>query len=113
MYIYLGIAAIIGLATGSILYLTSNFLVSILNLEQMPEDKGRTAASVRAAREQKKLGDAWQSSTGRTEQKLWRDDIVMEKKYTEWVEKNAGKRREDQGLLGQTILEEEDSDDDF
>lgn len=113
MYIYLGIAAIIGLTAGSILHLSSTFLVSILNLEQTTEDKGRTAASVRAAREQKKLEDAWQSSTGRTEQKLWRDDIVMEKKYTEWIEKNSGKRREDQGLLGQTILEEDDSDDDF
>jgi hypothetical protein len=36
----------------------------------------------------------------------------MEKKYAEWLEKDVGKRREGDGLLAQTILEEEDDSED-
>lgn len=61
----------------------------------------RSAASVRAAREEKKLEDAWRSSSSRG------GDSSLEKRYAEWLEKDAGKRREE-GLAGQTILEEED-----
>jgi hypothetical protein len=79
-------------------------------LTPVPEESGRSAASALAARENKKLEDAWQSSSSRGEAKL-RADPAMEKKYAEWLEKDAGKRRED-GLLGQTILEEEDDSED-
>jgi len=66
---------------------------------------------VRAAREQKKLEEAWQSYSSKGDQKV--ADSSLEKRYTEWLEKDAGKRRDD-GLLGQTILEEDDdSEDEF
>lgn len=65
---------------------------------------------MRAARENKKLEDAWQSSSSRGEAKLRRDPLV-EMKYAEWLEKDVGKRRDD-GLLGQTILEEDDDSED-
>jgi hypothetical protein len=58
---------------------------------------------VRAAREKKKLEQAWHSSTTKTERGDWKDDPSTEKKYYEWLET-------DQGLLGQTILEEDDDD---
>lgn len=66
---------------------------------------------MRAAREQKKLEDAWQSSSSRGEARVKVDPFV-EKKYAEWLEKGVGKRREGDGLLGQTILEEEDDSED-
>ena len=62
---------------------------------------------MRAEREQKKLDDSWDSSYSRDEIKH-KLDPVTEKRYTEWLEKEG---RGDQGLLGQIILEEEDSDD--
>lgn len=37
-----------------------------------------------------------------------RSDPSLERKYAEWLEKDVGKRKEDQGLLGQTIIEEDD-----
>lgn len=111
LYIYLGVAAIIGLVTGSILHLSSTVLISLFNLTPTPEETGRSAASVRAAREQKKLEDAWQSSSSMGEARL-RADPLVEKKYAEWLEKDVGKRREGDGLLGQTILEEEDDSED-
>ena len=92
-------AAVIGLLTGSILHISSSILVSVFNLSPTPEETGRSAASVRAAREKKQLEQAWQSSTIKNES--WKAAPSMEKKYSEWLET-------DQGLLSQTILEEDD-----
>ncbi|PBP20538.1 hypothetical protein BUE80_DR008647 [Diplocarpon rosae] len=103
LYIFLGTAAIIGLITGSVLHLSSSVLVSLFNLNSVPEEMGRSAASVRAAREKKKLEQALPTSKAKSESANSRDEASIEK-YTEWLEKS------EQGLLGQTILEEDDSD---
>jgi hypothetical protein len=101
LYIYLGVAAVIGLLTGSILHISSSILVSVFNMTPAPEETGRSAASVRAAREKKKLEQAWQSSTTRIERGKLKEDPSMEKKFSDWLET-------EQGLLSQTILEEDD-----
>lgn len=46
----------------------------------------------------------------KNEDGAWRSDGSTEKKYAEWLDK--GGKRED-GLLGQTILEEDDDSDIF
>ncbi|KAH7393114.1 hypothetical protein BKA64DRAFT_76925 [Cadophora sp. MPI-SDFR-AT-0126] len=102
--IYLGVAAVIGLITGSILHLSSGLLNSIFNLTAVPEETGRSAASVRGAREQKKLEQAWDRIPTKSEKGDLHSDPEMEK-FAEWLEKGG------QGVLGQTILEEDDSDD--
>ncbi|KUJ20208.1 uncharacterized protein LY89DRAFT_682982 [Mollisia scopiformis] len=106
VYIYLGVAAVIGLFTGTVLYLSSSMLESLFNLTPSPDDNGRTAASVRATREKEKLEQVWQSSIIKEE-----DGISMEK-YAEWVERNTTQRSDDHGLLSQTILEEDDDSED-
>ncbi|PBP17451.1 hypothetical protein BUE80_DR011787 [Diplocarpon rosae] len=103
LYIFLGTAAIIGLITGSVLHLSSSVLVSVFNLNSVSEEIGRSAATVRAAREKKKLEQALQTSKAKSDSANSRDEASIEK-YTEWLEKS------EQGLLGQTILEEDDSD---
>ncbi|CAL3965939.1 hypothetical protein PZA11_002753 [Diplocarpon coronariae] len=103
LYIFLGAAAIVGLITGSVLHISSSVLVSVFNLTPIPEDTGRTAASVRAARRKKRQEQALQNSTTKSESANSRDEASIEK-YAEWLEKS------EQGLLGQTILEEDDSD---
>lgn len=108
LYIYLGVAAVIGILTGSILHITSSILASIFNLTPTAEEAGRSAASARAAREKKKLEQAWQSSTIKNERGSWKTEPSTEKKYAEWLETDRGQRGEDQGLLRQTILEEDD-----
>lgn len=100
----------IGLATGSMLHLSSAALVSIFNLTPAPKEQGRTAASVRAAREEKLVERAWQSSTSR-EQERWRANPPSIEDL-QWLEKDPGSRRGEPGLLGQTILEEEDDSED-
>jgi len=104
LYIYLGIAAVVGLVAGSVLHLSSTILMSLFNLSPGPETKTptRTAASVRAAREQNKLEEVWQSSSSKG------GDSSLEKRYSEWLEKDVGRRRDDHGVIGQTILEEDD-----
>jgi len=82
--------------------------VSIFNLTPAAEETGRPAASVQAAREKMKLEQAWQSSTIKNERGSWKTEPSMEKKYAEWLEADRGQRVEDQGLLRQTILEEDD-----
>jgi hypothetical protein len=78
----------------------------MFNLKPISEETGRSAVSVRAIREQKKLHkleNAWQSSTFKSEDLNARSEPSLDK-YAEWLEKT------DQGVLGQTILEEDDSD---
>lgn len=82
----------------------------MFHMNPVPEETGRSAASVRAAREQKRMDDleqTWRSSTIRSGEGDLHSDISVEK-YAEWLNKGG-----DRGLLGQTILEEEDDSDEF
>ncbi|PQE30730.1 PMP-22 EMP MP20 Claudin tight junction domain-containing protein [Rutstroemia sp. NJR-2017a WRK4] len=101
LFIFLGSAVVVGLITGSILHLSSSVLISLLNLSPAPEELGRSAASVRAARAQKQR-DSKQDPL------KWKIDPSVEKKYAEWLEKDGGGRKDEQGLLAQTIIEEDD-----
>lgn len=66
---------------------------------------------MRAARENKKLEDAWQSFSSRGDARI-KASSPVDSKYAEWLENDVRKRREGDGLLGQTILEEEDDSED-
>jgi len=94
---------------GAILHLLSTVLISIFNLTSTPDDKD-TSASSQAAREHKTLEDAWQSSSSRGDGSRLVKDSSLENQYAEWQGKDAGTRR-GKGLTGQTILEEDDSED--
>jgi len=81
-------------------------------LKPVPEEKGRSAASFRAKRNQKKVEESWRSSSPFAEDvRRAQIDRSMDKNYAEWLGKDAGKRRGDQGLFEQTILEEDDDSD--
>jgi len=108
LYIYLGVAAVIGLVTGSILHLTSTVLVELFNLVPTAEDKRRSIASVRDSREQIKLEEVWQNSSLRGIQGGSKAQALPGKDYAEWLDKSSGKRRDNQRLVKQTILEEDD-----
>jgi hypothetical protein len=106
------VGALIGLLTGSLLHFSSSILTKALNIQALPEQSGRTAASVRATREKQRLEDAWQASTPiRSNQARARVEDTS-RDYSEYIEKDRGKRKEGQGLLSQTILEEEDDSED-
>jgi hypothetical protein len=106
IYIFLGVAAVIGLVAGSILHISSTVLISLFDLTPEPDERGWSIASVRAGKEKRKLEDASQSSSSRGETRS-RSDSATDKKYAEWLEKDRGRRKEE-GLFRQTILEEDD-----
>ncbi|KAF2490495.1 hypothetical protein BU16DRAFT_543814 [Lophium mytilinum] len=93
LYIYLGVAGLVGSITGLILFTCFNFLSTILRIDAATEDKqaqGMTAASYRAARRRKQaIQPAYPLSP-----------TVLKEEVT-------GPHR---NLLAQTIVEEEDSD---
>ncbi|KAI9855276.1 MAG: hypothetical protein M1824_006203 [Vezdaea acicularis] len=108
IYIFLGVAAVVGILTGGILYLVSKLLVSVLGIGGSSDVTGRTAASVRAAR-RKRIAES--RSPGKSGRFSAGSDLKRE--YAEWLEPDREKKGK--GLLSQTILEEEDdnSDGDF
>jgi hypothetical protein len=108
LYVYLGVAALIGLLTGSILHFSSTMLIRLLGLQPSPAYTSRTAAYIRAAREKRKLEDAWHvpPPTGHPRGRKRLEDPLKE--YSEYLDKDRGKRRDGRGLLSQTILEEDD-----
>ncbi|KAF2811486.1 uncharacterized protein BDZ99DRAFT_440359 [Mytilinidion resinicola] len=93
IYIYLGVAGVIGSITGLILFACFNFLSALLRIDAAPEDtqaKGMTAASYRAARRRKQAIQP-----------------IYPLSPTVLKEEVTGPHR---NLLAQTIVEEEDSD---
>jgi hypothetical protein len=96
LYVFLGIAALVGCITGTTLFVIFKFLSSTLSIDAsiVPDKPAetRTAAQYRAARRAKKE-EAVQLSPTVTPVAL---------------KKPAGPRR--RGLLSQAIIEEEDSD---
>lgn len=73
------------------------------------EHKGRTAASVRAAREQRVLEKAWQNSSTLQQGSGQPESESLEDRYAQWLEKDPQNAKKNLGLFGQTILEEDDS----
>lgn len=41
----------------------------------------------------------------------WRVDPSVERRYSEWFEKDGGRKKDEHGLLAQTIIEEDDDSD--
>ncbi|KAF2474182.1 uncharacterized protein BDR25DRAFT_119801 [Lindgomyces ingoldianus] len=95
IYIYLGIAGLIGCITGAILHLSFNFLSSTLCIDAAagakPRLKGRSAAEYRAARRRRKFE-------------------ALDHPSTPPMAMRGGPPYSQRGLASQTIVEEEDSD---
>ena len=115
LYIFFGIAALIGLFAGTLLHYCSAFLISLGPASMRgPDPPLRTAASVRKARknqEQERLVSPRKLLTTQgpfSYEELKPKDLL--KDYADWLDKDKGRRRE--GLLAQTILEEDDDSED-
>ncbi|KAF2181641.1 hypothetical protein K469DRAFT_670699 [Zopfia rhizophila CBS 207.26] len=97
IYIYLGIAGLIGFFAGAILYFSFNFLSSTLNIDPAGDanarHEGRTTAEYRAARNKKRQESSDASST----------PVVLRRG-------SGSHGRKGLPVLSQTIMEEEESD---
>lgn len=115
-------AVLIGLITGSILYYFNVALISVFDLRPTPSEATYPATSVvrDEMRRQKQrmsldpMGVATATSPGTTTSTAStraRIDPSMKREYADWLDKDRGRRRD--GLLSTTILEEDDSSEDF
>jgi len=115
LYIFFSVAAIIGLSTGAVLFVLSRLLSAIFTLDLPPEENGRTAASVRAARQKKKLQAIQEASNEQAMMRI-KDTLLMRQEYNDYLSQDRLRvsSREKGGLLApsQVILEEEDDSDD-
>jgi hypothetical protein len=104
---------VIGLSTGTFLYFLSTLLTAILSLNSPSDETGRTAASVRATRQKKRIEALQESSNAQARIRI-EETLNMKREYESWLEKDRKLGRGGAGLLArsQTILEEEDDSDD-
>ncbi|CAL8582037.1 hypothetical protein XPA_007715 [Xanthoria parietina] len=111
LYIFLGVALLIGIATGTTLHYTSSFLAALMKLESRPQEppRGRTMASHRVGR----TGKLQQKTTPRPSSRIAASprlaDTTSADDFAKLLEreKRSGRR----SLLTSTILEEDDSTD--
>ncbi|KAF7957575.1 hypothetical protein EAE96_003150 [Botrytis aclada] len=103
--IFLGSAIVIGLITSSLLRVSSSVLASLFKLTSGPEDADRSVSSIRAAREHKKRNS-------KPDPLKWKVDPSVEKRYSGWLEKDGGRKKDEHGLSAQIIIEEDDDSDD-
>lgn len=111
LYIFFGIAALVGIVTGASLHYISGFITSLLQLDASAEEqRGRTLASYRA--EEQERWDA-KDSIMRLRQKEegpHRDDLRLKE---DSMDRNSLVQDQRSGTRFNTILEEEDSSDGF
>lgn len=112
LYIFFGVAALVGIVAGLILHLSSNFIIQLLHLDKIQEEEqteGYTAATYRAARQKKKQEEKLQKAAQRrllATHPAVVDGASLKREYADWLEQDHGRRKD--GLLSTTILEEED-----
>lgn len=112
LYIFFGIAALVGILTGTSLHYISGFIISALNLDSSPEgQRGRTLASYRAEKQARRDAKDPITNLRQKDDGLRRKDLRVREEYMNW---NSSKQ--DRGRGGNrfnTILEEEDTSDGF
>ncbi|KAI9881353.1 MAG: hypothetical protein M1830_003360 [Pleopsidium flavum] len=103
LYIFFGVAALVGAVTGLVLHLSSSFVATTLSLDAVTEEQGRTVASYRAEKQRAKLSIPRIGAQRKIDRSLKTD-------YADWLGKDKGQGRK--GLLSTTILEENDDSED-
>src|SRR5271163_4717826 len=117
LYIFFGVAILIGLVSGILLHFISRFGTNFLGLDrtELPKDipaKGHTAASYRAERRRKKQLDKELANTAKVRMQALDPLLRNGARYAPRgrvpvpLSPKTPKRRD--GLLGTTILEEVD-----
>jgi len=97
--------------TGTSLHYASAFLTSIFNLESTHEElRGRSLSSYRAEKQGRSEGDSLPMAKQRGTLPIADGNLIDE--YVSWKGLNKDRGRHKNGLIPNTILEEEDSTED-
>ncbi len=109
LYIYFGVATLVGILTGTSLYYISVFIRTLLNLDgHIEEPRGRTAAVYRAEKKEKQklmTNAVFLPISRYTPQASL--DVSPKEEYVDLLRPDRGRRKG--SLIGTTILEEDDS----
>ena len=106
LYVYFGVAALVGILTGVILHYLINSIIRGLGIDRIAEQRGRTLSSYRAEKLKRQTIRTNQTmpSVGLRSTRL---DPSLKEEYPDWLKQDKGSTTK--GLLSTTILEEEDS----
>lgn len=111
LYIFFGIAALVGIVTGASLHYISGFIMSLLQLDAPPEEqRGRTLASYRAEEQERWVAKNPIMKLRQKEEGPHRDNLRLKEESTD---RNLVVQDQRSGNRFNTILEEEDSSDGF
>ncbi|MCJ1247203.1 hypothetical protein MMC30_004417 [Trapelia coarctata] len=106
LYIYFGVAVLVGILLGAIIHHTTRFLINVLGIDKASEERGRTLAAYKAKKTERQAKKAKQSLP-QIGLKPMRLDGAIKDEYAEWLKRD--KSPGTKGPLFTTILEEEDS----
>lgn len=111
LYIFFGIAALVGIVTGMSLHYLSGFIISLLNLDASPEEqRGRTLASYHAEERERWDAKGPIMTPGQKGEGPLRNNLRLKEDYMDRISVTQDQRS---GNRFNTILEEEDSSDGF
>ena len=111
LYIFFGVAIFIGALTGTSLHYITSCMISILHLESQPEEEEgeRSLAEYRARKQEIKEKEDPLREVTRKSLTLPKTDAILANDLKNWGWKKEERGRSRNGLIPNTILEEEDS----
>lgn len=113
LYIFFGVAILIGVLTGIGVHYVSGFAISVLSLEShMSEQRGRTLTSYRAEK-QSRLEQGNPLMELKQQNGLLVDNGGLNGEYVEWERPKKDRGRAGSRLVPNIILEEDSTEDDF
>ena len=111
LYIFFGIAALVGIVTGTSLHYFSSFIMSMLNLDRSPEEQRRRSLASYRVEKRERAHAEFPILESRQKQRLQNNDLGLREESRDWNTIIRGRERG--GIRINTILEEEDSSDCF
>jgi len=106
LYIYFGVAALVGICAAATLHYSMTLIVRSLRIDGTAEERGRTLSSYRAEKTERQA-EKMRQTLPKVGLKPMRLDTGLKEEYSDWLKQDKGFGTK--GLLSTTILEEEDS----
>lgn len=106
LYIYFSVAILVGVFAGASLHYSINYIVTSLKLDATPEGSGRSLATYRAQKAERRARKATRLLANVGRRQPMHDGSIREQ-HSEWSKQNRGLGTK--GLLSTTIIEEDDS----
>ena len=109
MYIFMGVAVVVGAVTGLTIHGASKFIIALLRLDHpLEEPRGRTLESSRADKEGKRAKKDPLGQLIRESVEAQNEPVPVKDEMLDWIKREQGRGRNN-GMIPNTILEEDDS----